>query len=226
MKNYIYIAGLYHIITGKEISSDYNVGITDNLNKTEISFNNTSIMKYKILKSWELSDNMKKENIEEIISDELSKYKCVVENWYNIDFYSLCEKIKSTFNVVKKATNGEYFIKEINLKEINKKRAEYSNLDITIGGVKIGGKTAKDKYTNLFNYIAENNIITLDKINQNFGNILKKNKKELIGNHKCSSFIYGYHLECYNGTYVKKKNLDRINKKFKLGIVCKVIDPN
>jgi hypothetical protein len=233
MKNYIYIGENYHI-TGKQLPQDCTIGITNNLSQTEISFNATKMAtKYRIVKAWEVPQNMILENLEKIISDRFSIHKYDGTNWYDIDPKEVYTEITNLFNDLRIATNGEYSLIEIDIKkeeiytEINTIRADRSDLDIKIDNVIIGGKTAKDKYTNFFRYIIEKNKVDPNILCRDFGKMLKKDKKELIGRiTKQSSFIHGYYLECYNGTVLKKKNIDKINKRYGLGVICNVVKPN
>jgi hypothetical protein len=110
------------------------------------------------------------------------------------------------------------------IEEIIEKRATYTNLNITIDNVIITGEGARDRFTNFIKYLLDNNIKDISTLSVDFTNILKKNISEYPQySQNQLSFIDGYYLNCHNGTYEKKRIIDKISSKYNLGVICDIV---
>jgi hypothetical protein len=237
MKNYIYIGGLYHI-SKKEVPSDYKFGITSSLNVREYSLNSTKMpVKYRMLKAWEVPENMKREDIEDLVSVVFSKQKYEGCEWYNIDLEEFYTKITDIINILKKSTNNDYY----NLIEVDLKLSGYETetienilnktkdkeLQIEIEGIKIEGLKAIDKFGNFVKYILENNKVELDVFIKDWSNIFKENKEDFKEYERAQLFKIGdMYLNCHNDLNRKKNIIDRISDKYGLDVICNVVKPN
>lgn len=233
--DWIYIGEYYHI-KEKEIPLDCKFGVTNDLSSREYSLSRTkSPINYRMVKAWRVPDNMKREDIENLISIVFSEQKYDGYEWYDIDLETFYDKIISIFDQLKRMTGGDYFnLEEEDLvskgytdetiEEIIEKRATYTNLNITIDNVIITGERAKDRFSNFIKYLLDNNIKDISTLSVDFTNILKKNISEYSQYAQNQlSFIDGYYLNCHNSTYEKKRIIDKISSKYNLGVICDIV---
>ena len=232
---WIYIGEYYHI-KAKEIPLDCKFGVTNDLRAREYSLNRTnSPINYRMVKAWRVPDNMKREQLEILISIVFSEQKYEGCEWYDVDLGTFYDKIINLFDQLNKMTGGNYFnLEEEDLKgkgyieetieEIIEKRSTWTNLNITIDHLTIAGEKAKDRFFNFIKYLLDNNIKDMSTLSSDFTNILKRNlsdyprwaQNQLV-------LIDGFYLDCHNSTNAKKKTIDKISSKYDLNVICEVI---
>lgn len=236
--NWIYIGEYYHI-ANKEMPSDCKFGVTDDLTKREYSLNRTkSPINYRMVKAWRVPDNMKREDVEVLISIAFSEQKYDGCEWYNVELEEFYTKILTLFDHLRKMTNNSYFnfveedlkskgIIQETFEEIIEKRSAWTNLEITIDDITISGIKAKDRFFNFIKWIVDNNKVDINNLSNDFSGILKKNLEDFAEYKRIqSNTIYGFYLDCHSGTIEKKNIIDRISDKYGLGVICNVVKPN
>ena len=189
-----------------------------------------------MVKAWKVPNNMKREDLEILVSIVFSEQKYEGCEWYDVDLEAFYDKIMDLFDQLNRMTGGNYFnLEEEDLKgkgyieetieEIIEKRSASSNLNISINNTTIAGDRAKDRFSNFIKYLIDNGIKDMPTLSSDFTNILKKNISEYPQySQNQLSFIDGYYLNCHSSTYEKKRIIDKISSKYNLNVICQVVN--
>jgi len=238
---YVYLGKYFHI-GQKELPLDLKFGVTDNLDAREFSLSRTkSPIKYMLLRAWKLPSNVKREQVEKLISTVFSEKKYEGCEWYDIsdenDSIEFQKKIKDIFdNLSTMVVDANFQFEEVNLKSksnddeskieseirIENKKQVNSKLKISIDDKVFDNNQVKNTFIETIKYV-------IDKLGDDFVNYESltfiKETNDFAEFKQNQLTKYGkYFIDSHSGTKHKKYQIEKLFRLFNLNGKVELIE--